>query len=147
VALAIRFDRNRFIKEMDGSRNGEKEPDALYFWPSDRWGSSQLDYHRLGLGTASSLVRSVRLVHWGAIVLVDCIYDPLGDQKAYQLSFQGCSQIRIDMVPDQPAGKHEPDLIGISLGQEEGLQPAVLTTDLFELHVTYQQFECQALTE
>jgi hypothetical protein len=85
------------------------------------------------------------LVHWGAIVLVDCIYDPLGEQKAYQLSFQGCSQIRIDMVPDQPAGKHEADLIGISLGQKEGLQPAVLTTDLFELRVTYQQFRCVKL--
>ncbi len=101
-----------------------------------------MDYHRLGLGTASSLVRSARLVHWGAIVLVDCIYDPLGDQKAYQLSFQGCSQIRIDMVPDPPVRKHEADLIGISLGQEGCRQPAVLTTDLFELHVTYQQFEC-----
>jgi hypothetical protein len=80
------------------------------------------------------------LVHWGATVLVDCIYDPLGDRKAYQLSFQGCSQIRIDMIPDPPVRKHEADLIGISLGQEG--QPAVLTTDLFEMHVTYQQFEC-----
>jgi hypothetical protein len=101
-----------------------------------------MDYHRLGLGTASSLVQSVRIAHWGAIVLVDCIYDPLGERKGYQLSFRGCSQLRIDMMPDAPVQEQEADLLGISLGQEGGRQPAVLTTDLFELHVTYQQFQC-----
>lgn len=101
-----------------------------------------MDYHRLGLGTASSLIRSVQLIHWGTIVQVDCIYDPLGDQKTYQLSFQGCSQIRIDMVADPPVRTHEADLIGISLGQDGCPQTAVLATDLFELHVTYQRFEC-----
>jgi hypothetical protein len=101
-----------------------------------------MDYHHLGLGRASSLVRSIRLVQWGATVLVDCIYDPLGERKNYQLSFRGCSQIRIDMMPDAPVQEAEADLIGISLGQEGGCQPAVLTTDLFELHVSYQQFQC-----
>ena len=101
-----------------------------------------MDYHRLGLGTRSSLVRSVRIVDWGAIVLVDCIYDPLGDRKDYQLSFRGCSQLRIDMMPDAPVREQEADLIGISLGQEGTRQPAVLTTDLFELLVEYQEFQC-----
>jgi hypothetical protein len=101
-----------------------------------------MDYHRLGLGSASSLVRSVRLAHWGTTVLVDCLYDPLGERKDYQLSFRGCSQFRIDLKPDAPVQEQEADLIGISLGQEGGRQPAVLTTDLFELHVIYQQFQC-----
>jgi hypothetical protein len=101
-----------------------------------------MDYQQLGLGSASSLVRSVRLVDWGASVLVDCIYDPLGEPKGYQLSFQGCSQLRIDMMPNASVQEQEADLLGISLGQEGGRQPAVLTTDLFELHVTYQQFRC-----
>ncbi len=32
------YERRGFtlLKETDGSRNEEKEPDALYFWPSDR---------------------------------------------------------------------------------------------------------------
>ena len=101
-----------------------------------------MDYHRLELGSASSLVRSVQIVHWGATVLVDCIYDPLGERKDYQLSFQGCSNLRIDRMPDAPVREQEADLLGISLGQESGRQSAVLTTDLFELHVTYQYFEC-----
>jgi hypothetical protein len=101
-----------------------------------------MDYHRLGLGNASSLVRSVRLVQFGTIVLVDCLYDPLGERKAYQLSFRGCSQLRVDIMPDAPIQEQEADLIGISLGQDSGRQPAILTTDLFELHVTYQQFQC-----
>ncbi len=101
-----------------------------------------MDYHRLGLGSASSLVRAVRLADWGATVLVECIYDPLGERRSYQLSFRGCSQLKIDLMPDAPVHEPEADLIGISLGQEGGRQPAVLTTDLFELHVTYQQFQC-----
>ena len=101
-----------------------------------------MDYHLLELGSASSLVRSVRIVHWGATILVDCVYDPLGERKGYQLSFQGCSQLRIDMMPDAPVREQEADLLGISLGQESGRQPAVLTTDLFELHVTYEHFQC-----
>ena len=101
-----------------------------------------MDYHRLGLGKASSLVRSVRIVDWGAVVLVDCIYDPLGERKSYQLSFQGCSQLRIDMLPGAPVREREADLLGISLGQKANRQPAILTTDLFELHVQYQEFQC-----
>ena len=101
-----------------------------------------MDYHRLGLGTRSSLVRSVRIVDWGAVVLVDCIYDPLGDRKDYQLSFRGCSQLRIDMMPGAPVREPEADLLGISLGQEGNRRPAVLTTDLFELFVEYQEFQC-----
>ena len=101
-----------------------------------------MDYHRLGLGTASSLVQSVRITQWGATVLVDCLYDPLGERRPYQLSFRGCSQLRIDMIPDAPVLEPEADLLGITLGREGGCQPAVLTTDLFELHVTYQQFQC-----
>ena len=101
-----------------------------------------MDYHLLGLGTASSLVRSVRFTDWGASVLVDCIYDPLGERKGYQLSFRGCSQLRIDMMPEAPVQEQQADLLGIRMGQEGGRQPAILTTDLFELHVTYQQFQC-----
>ncbi len=101
-----------------------------------------MDYYRLGLGSASSLIQSVHVADWGASVLVDCIYDPLGERRAYQLSFRGCSQLRIDMIPDAPIQEPQADLLGIRLGQEGGRQPAVLTTDLFEMHITYQQFQC-----
>lgn len=101
-----------------------------------------MDYYRLGLGESSSLIQSVRIADWGASVLVDCICDPLGERKAYQLSFQGVSHLTIDMIPDAPIQEREADLIGINLGQEGGRQPAVLTTDLFELHVTYERFQC-----
>lgn len=103
-----------------------------------------MDYHRLGLGNASSLVRSIQITDWGARVLVDCIYDPLGERKPYQLAFHGCSQLSIDLMPDAPVQEQEADLLGISLGQEGGRQPAVLTTDLFELQVRYQQWHCDA---
>jgi hypothetical protein len=101
-----------------------------------------MDYYRLGLGNASSLVRSIRLADWGATVSVECLYDPLGDRKSYQLLFRGCSRLRIDMIPDAPIHEADADLIGISLGQENGRQPAILTTDLFELHLTYEHFQC-----
>ena len=80
-----------------------------------------MDYHRLGLGSASSLVRSVRIADWGAIVLVDCIYDPLGERQEYQLAFRGCSQLRIDMMPDAPVQEQEADLLGFRLGEGKQL--------------------------
>jgi hypothetical protein len=101
-----------------------------------------MDYHRLGLGRASSIVRSVRIVDWGATVIVDCVYDPTGEARHYQLSFQGCSQSRIDVMPDAPVHESQADLIGICLGHDRRRGPAILTTDLFELHVSYDQFQC-----
>jgi len=101
-----------------------------------------MDYHHLGLGTASSLIRSIRIADWGASVLVDCIYDPLGERRVISYHSGGCSQLRIDIIPDAPVHEQEADLLSISLGQAGGRQPAVLTTDLFELHVTYQEFQC-----
>ena len=101
-----------------------------------------MDYHRLGLGSASSLVRSVRIADGGATILVECVYDPLGERESYQLSFRGCSRMVIDRMPDAPVQELDADLLGISLGQDRGRQPAVLTTDLFELHIVYQQVQC-----
>lgn len=101
-----------------------------------------MDYHRLGLGSASSLVRSIRITDWGATIMVDCIYDPIGVRKRFQLLFRDCSQARIDVMPDAPKHEQEADLIGIRLGEDNHRLPAVLTTDLFELHVSYGQFQC-----
>jgi len=101
-----------------------------------------MDYQRLGLGSASSLICSMRIADWGTTLLVDCIYDPMGERKGYQLAFWGCTQLRIDMMPGAPIHEQEADLLGISLGQDGWRQPAILTTDLFELHVHYHQFQC-----
>jgi len=101
-----------------------------------------VDYHRLGLGASSSLIQALHISDWGASVLLDCIYEPSGEQYPYQLSFQGCSQLRIDMMPDKGGEEQEADLLGISLGLDDNRSPAILTTDLFELHVTYGQFQC-----
>lgn len=101
-----------------------------------------MDYHRLGLGNASSLVVALRLVAWGKNIIVDCIYDPLGERRDYQLAFDECSQLRIDSLASGPVGEPQADLIGITLGDDNHRTPAVLTTDLFELHVRYGQFRC-----
>src|SRR5262245_58662354 len=101
-----------------------------------------MDYHRLGLGNASSLIHALRISDWGASVLFDCIYDPLGERKEYQLSFRGCSRLQVEMLPGAPLSEPQADLIGITLGQPEGRKPAVVTTDLFEVQITYREFHC-----
>lgn len=101
-----------------------------------------MDYQRLGLGDASSLVRDFRIADWGTTLIVDCTYDPLGEQTKYQLTFLECSQLRIDALPNAPVDEEEAEMIGLTLGECDYRQPAVLTTDLFEMHVSYGRFQC-----
>lgn len=101
-----------------------------------------MEYHLLNLGLASSVVRSVLIARWGTQVRVECIYDPLEEQKEYQLLFNDCSRVVMDVLPGTDYGEEVADLLGIVLGEPGGSRPAILTTDLFEMHITYGHFEC-----
>jgi hypothetical protein len=101
-----------------------------------------MDYHLLNLGPATSHIRSILITEWGTQVRAECIYDPFGVQRDYQLIFTGCSKVELESQPFADYRQDFADLLGISLGQSEGQQPAVLNTDKFEMLVTYNRFEC-----
>ena len=98
------------------------------------------DYNLLGLGGLTSLVTNVKISHWGAELLVECLYDPTGDRLPYSLVFKDCREIRWDVHDEEEVESELADLIGIHLGEEAHLKPALIHTDIFEISIVYGSF-------
>lgn len=100
------------------------------------------DYHLLGLGNLTSLVTGVQLRLWGSEMLIQCLYDPLNRQP-YLLVFRDCREIHWNVHESGAIQDSEANLFGILLGQDKHRQPAVITTDIFEVSILYGHFESQ----
>ena len=98
------------------------------------------DYHLLKLGGLTSLITSVNVFLWGNEVSIECVYDPTGDRLPYVLVFQDCQDIRWSVHESEKVHDLEADIIGFYMGAESHQKPAVITTDIFELSITYCSF-------
>ncbi len=84
--------------------------------------------------------------NWGSKVVLACLDDPL-TRRAYEYVFTDCQELRWYLDESGgPLPAKEADIIGFNLGQNGNREPAVLTTDLFELSVKYGRLEVRALT-
>lgn len=99
------------------------------------------DYTLLGLGELTSIVTGISISAWGSQVLLECIYDPTGDRLPYQLLFQCCREVHFEVHDLEEVGECEADLIGISLGENDYKQPAIIHTDIFEISLLYDRIE------
>jgi hypothetical protein len=99
-----------------------------------------MDYAKLGLGKATSVITAIDVSDWGAQVTFSCLYDPRGTSKPYKLMFQGCTDVRLSMLDYQASEDGTAELIGFSLGEDARRKPAVITTDIFEASITYDVF-------
>ena len=99
-----------------------------------------MDYSLLGLGEATSIVTHIQINRWGNDVLVSCLYNPLGSSLPYQLIFKDCKEINWQIVDPDNQQESTADLIGFFMGAEHHQKPAVITTDIFELSITYGSF-------
>lgn len=97
------------------------------------------DYTLLGLGELTSIVTGINISAWGSQVLLECIYDPIGDSLPYQLLFQRCREVHFEIHDLEEIGEFEADLIGISLGENDYKQPAIIHTDIFEISLLYDR--------
>lgn len=98
------------------------------------------DYHLLKLGGLTSLITGVKMSLWGNEVSLECVYDPTENRLPYVLVFQDCQDIRWSVHDLEEVHEPEADLIGFSMGAESHQKPAVITTDIFELSITYGSF-------
>jgi hypothetical protein len=96
------------------------------------------DYHLLGLGDSTSLITDVEMSLWGSELLFRCVYNPMGKRLPYKLIFQDCQDIRWTVHDLEEVNEQEANLIGISLGENEYRQPAVIHTDIFEVSILYR---------
>jgi hypothetical protein len=101
------------------------------------------DYAKLGLGTQTSLIKTLMVKAWGTEVRLECLYDPLGERIPYLITFHDCQEIRWDVHDPEIADDLEADLIGISLGLNKNQEPAVIYTDIFELAISYGDFSLE----
>jgi hypothetical protein len=102
-----------------------------------------MDDALLELGPATSLVTDVSVTKWGSEVLVLCLYDPLGSRQPYQLVFKDCREVRWEIFDLNDVQESEADLIGFSGGADCHRDHAVITTDIFEVFITYGRFIVQ----
>ena len=99
-----------------------------------------MDYVKLGLGNATSIVTAIDVSDWGTEVTLSCLYDPRGISKPYKLMFQRCTDIRFSILDSQASKDTTAELIGFSAGEDAKRRPAVITTDIFEASITYDAF-------
>ena len=95
---------------------------------------------RSDVALAPSLITDVKVGGWGGDVVLSCLDDPL-TRRGYELVFRGCREIRWSPYETTSADEAEADVIGFCEGQPGYGEPAVLTTDLFELSVLYDRLE------
>ncbi|VXD15229.1 conserved hypothetical protein [Planktothrix serta PCC 8927] len=97
------------------------------------------DYHLLGLGGFTSLIKSINVSLWGNEITFQCLYNP-EEPIPYQIIFKDCQEIRWDVYDSELANELQADLFGISLGEDHHRKPALITTDIFEISILYDQF-------
>lgn len=102
-----------------------------------------MDYAKLGLGDATSLVTSVHVNNWGASVVFSCIYDPQGRHQPYRMVFMHCRDIQILSFDDKLSDDATADLIGFVLGEGNNQRPAIITTDICEILISYDHFQVE----
>ncbi|MEG4074158.1 hypothetical protein QUA30_15820 [Microcoleus sp. Pol14C2] len=98
------------------------------------------DYNLLNLGGLTSLVKNVNVSLWGNEVLLECIYDPTGDQLPYSLVFQDCREIMWEVHDEEEVKEPLADLIGFHLGEDAHRKAALIHTDIFEISILYGSF-------
>lgn len=97
------------------------------------------DYHLLGLGGFTSLIKSINISLWGNEITFQCLYNP-EEPIPYKIIFKDCQEIRWDVYDSELANELQADLFGISLGEDHHRKPALITTDIFEISILYGQF-------
>ena len=70
--------------------------------------------------------------------VVHFLYNPLTQDKPFHILFKDCSSYRWDTVGSEIDERDvNADVIGFGIGLDQHRQPAVLTTDLFEISIHY----------
>jgi len=94
-----------------------------------------------------SLVTGIQIRNWGSELVLRCLDDP-STRRTYELLFTRCREIRwsVDDAAVALEDEVEADVIGFCVGREGYAEPAVLTTDLFEVSILYDRIEIREFT-
>jgi hypothetical protein len=94
-----------------------------------------------------SLITDLRMANWGSDLVLECLDDPQ-TRRRYQVVYRNCQEIRLSLHDAAEATREaEADVIGFLPGKQEFAEPAVLTTDIFELVIVYDRYEIRELPQ
>ncbi|HML24548.1 MAG TPA: hypothetical protein PKD09_23045 [Aggregatilinea sp.] len=94
-------------------------------------------YRLMGVPPAGIFITGVQILLWGRKVVLTCLYDPEAPRR-FRVTFEACAGIRWDAFEDEIDERDvEADVIGFLVGENDHGRPAIITTDLFELSVSY----------
>lgn len=85
-----------------------------------------------------SLVVSFSLNNWGKELVFDCLSDP-EFRKPCKLLFTNCRQLKWEFYDFPETENEEADIIGFAQGKQKYMEPAILTTDFFEVFIFYDE--------
>jgi hypothetical protein len=89
-----------------------------------------------------SLITNLQVDRWGRELVVEGLDDPFTRRKV-RLVFRVCRDIRWSNH-EEARYESEADVVDLCLGQGDFREPAVITTDLFELTVEYGSREVES---
>jgi hypothetical protein len=93
------------------------------------------------------MVTGVDVKLWGNTLLISCLYAPLSDRRPFQLVFSDTREITWHVHDTNALEECTSDLTGFILGEGGHSKPAIITTDIFELHVLYDGLFLETLEE
>jgi hypothetical protein len=89
---------------------------------------------------ALSVITDLQIMDWGRKVIVEGLDDPL-NRSRLQIVIGDCRELHWSLQVEATLGETEADVIGVCPGKDLHREPAVLTTDLFELAIRYGSVE------
>ena len=89
-----------------------------------------------------SLITDVQIRQWGREITIHGLDDP-STRHPLQLVFRDCEEIRWTSHDCGTDAEVEADVIGLCPGHAGYAEPAVVTTDLFEVSIRYRSLDVE----
>ena len=98
-----------------------------------------MDYVKLGLGKATSVITNIEIANWGHTITISCLYDP-AESKPYQIVLDGCREFRWEVICAEEIEETHADIIGVSFDNSSHEKSVIITADVFEVTINYREY-------
>jgi hypothetical protein len=97
-------------------------------------------FERLGLRPGGILLNGFEFAYWGKTLIIFGVYNAWEENLLFRLIFENCTDIQWQPYADDISQSDKQcDVIGILFGTSQSLETCIITTDLFEVVVSYSQ--------
>ncbi len=99
---------------------------------------TQTIFEALHLAIGAWLITGIEYKRWNRDLVFNAIYDDSREDTVFHVIFKDCQYINWFAMGDEVDAHHAAvDVIGMEIGEGAHRKPAMITTDLFEVSITY----------